>query len=233
MTEAEWLACDDPRVMLLHLATAAEEASPHAIYYEAFVPGSRKLRLFGCACVRRNWGSLRNWVAQSSVEVTEKVVDGALAVDRLKEISGYVGQWRPAFSGFETAQTRARDRDPALSRERLAFRVALRERDVWPAVADSARELVAIEGQGAILALVRDVFGNPFRSVLLPRAWQTSDVLGLAEGAYATRSFDHLPILADALEDAGCDDAALLGHLRGPGPHVRGCWALDLILGKS
>jgi hypothetical protein len=233
MTEAEWLTCADPESMLLHLATAAEEVSPLDFYYEAFSPRSRKLRLFGCACVRRKWGSLRNWLAQSSVEVTEKVVDGALAVDRLNEIRGYVGQWQPAFGGFETEQARARDRDPSLSGERLAFRVALRERDVWPAVANSARELAATEPQGAILALVREVFDNPFRSVILPRAWQTVDVLGLAKGAYLARSFDSLPILADALEDAGCTDRALLDHLRGPGPHVRGCWALDLLLGKE
>jgi hypothetical protein len=55
----------------------------------------------------------------------------------------------------------------------------------------------------------------------------------LATAIYAGRTFDELPVLADALEDAGCTDAELLGHLRSPGPHVRGCWAVDLVLGKS
>jgi hypothetical protein len=54
----------------------------------------------------------------------------------------------------------------------------------------------------------------------------------LAASIYEQRAFDRLPVLADALEEAGCTDADILGHLRGPGPHVRGCWAVDLILGK-
>jgi hypothetical protein len=57
--------------------------------------------------------------------------------------------------------------------------------------------------------------------------------MALAEGIYADRAFDRLPILADALEDAGCDAAELLTHFRGPGVHARGCWALDLVLGKA
>jgi hypothetical protein len=58
-------------------------------------------------------------------------------------------------------------------------------------------------------------------------------VLVLATGIYADKAFNRTPILADALEDVGCTDAELLGHLRGPVPHVRGCWAVDLVLGKS
>ena len=58
-------------------------------------------------------------------------------------------------------------------------------------------------------------------------------MLRLALATYDVRTFDHLPVLVDAFEDAGCADADLLGHLRGPGPHVRGCWAVDLLLGKG
>ena len=65
------------------------------------------------------------------------------------------------------------------------------------------------------------------------RRWLTSTVLGLARAIYADRAFDRLPILADALEDAGCDDADVLAHCRGDGPHVRGCWVVDLVLGKT
>jgi hypothetical protein len=100
------------------------------------------------------------------------------------------------------------------------------------------RGLSAEQRQGAISAacsLLREVFA-PFRSVTLSQAWLVLNdgaVPKLAAGIYADQAFDRLPILADALEEAGCPDADLLGHLRGPGPHVRGCWALDLILGKS
>src|SRR5205085_12433942 len=79
-------------------------------------------------------------------------------------------------------------------------------------------------------ALLRDIVGNPFRPVALDPAWRTAAVVGLAEAIYAGRAFDRLPILADALEDAGCDNPDVLAHCRGPGPHVRGCWVVDLIL---
>jgi hypothetical protein len=81
--------------------------------------------------------------------------------------------------------------------------------------------------------LFRDTFGNPFRPVSVDRAWRTSNVVALAEAIYKDRAFDRLLILADALEDAGCGDAAILEHCRGPGPHVRGCWVVDLLLGKE
>jgi hypothetical protein len=81
--------------------------------------------------------------------------------------------------------------------------------------------------------LIREVFGNPFRRVAADPAWLTSTVASLAEGIYAERAFDRLPILADALQDAGCENAEVLGHCSGPGPHVRGCWVIDLLLGKS
>jgi hypothetical protein len=81
--------------------------------------------------------------------------------------------------------------------------------------------------------LFRDVFGNPFRPASLDRDCATPDATKLAEGIYTEHAFDRMPILADALQDAGCEDADILTHLRGHGPHVRGCWVLDLVLGKS
>jgi hypothetical protein len=83
---------------------------------------------------------------------------------------------------------------------------------------------------------LRDLFGNPFRPVSVDPRWLRGNdaaVVKVAQGIYEECAFDRLPILADALEDAGCDQADLLGHLRGPGPHVRGCWAVDLLLGKE
>jgi hypothetical protein len=84
---------------------------------------------------------------------------------------------------------------------------------------------------------LRDIFGNPFRPPPpLPPAvltWNDSTVTRMAQGIYEDRAFERLPILADALLDAGCDDEELSRHCRSEGPHVRGCWAVDLILGKS
>jgi hypothetical protein len=81
--------------------------------------------------------------------------------------------------------------------------------------------------------LARDVFGNPFRPASLDPVWRSSTVVALAEGIYAERAFDRLPILADALQDAGCEDLDVLGHCRGEEPSVRGCWVVDLLLGKE
>ena len=83
------------------------------------------------------------------------------------------------------------------------------------------------------VAYLRCVFGNPFRPVTLDPAWLTSDVLLLARGIYADRAFDRMPILADALQDAGCDNDDMLTHCRGPGPHARGCWVVDLLTGRE
>src|SRR5262249_25434472 len=86
-------------------------------------------------------------------------------------------------------------------------------------------------------ALLRDIFGVlPFRPVTIPPSsllWNDGTVVTLAKSIYDERAFDRLPILADALEEAGCATADILGHCRQPGEHVRGCWVLDLLLGKE
>jgi hypothetical protein len=101
---------------------------------------------------------------------------------------------------------------------------------------------LAADKQAAIVAhcrlqcdLLRDVFGNPFRPVAADPAWlrwNDRTVVKVARAIYEERAFERLPVLADALEDAGCTEEAILAHLRGPGPHVRGCWALDLLRGE-
>jgi hypothetical protein len=80
---------------------------------------------------------------------------------------------------------------------------------------------------------LREILGNPFLPVAIDPIWHTPQALALARTAYEERRFEDLPLLADALEEAGCTDAAILAHLRGPGPHVRGCWVVDLVLGKE
>lgn len=81
--------------------------------------------------------------------------------------------------------------------------------------------------------LVRDIFGHPFRPISIDPSWLAPDVRRLAEGIYADRAFDRMPILADALQDAGCESEAVLNHCRQSGTHVRGCWVVDLLLGKN
>src|SRR5262249_48731329 len=89
-------------------------------------------------------------------------------------------------------------------------------------------------------ALGRDIFGNPLRPGAAAPVWRTATVISLAQAAYNERLMPsvhlnpaRLAILADALEEAGCTEQAILDHLRSPGPHVRGCWPVDHILGKE
>ena len=84
------------------------------------------------------------------------------------------------------------------------------------------------------IALVHEVFGNPFRPVTFSTAWRTSTAVAIAQQMYESRDFSPMPILADALQDADCDHEDILNHCRDAnGTHVRGCWAVDLVLGKS
>jgi hypothetical protein len=81
--------------------------------------------------------------------------------------------------------------------------------------------------------LLRDIFGNPFRAVAFLPEWRTRTVVTLTRGMYESRDFGAIPILADALQDAGCDGDGLLNHCRSGGGHVRGCRVVDLVLGKG
>ncbi|MFO0806182.1 MAG: hypothetical protein U0791_24025 [Gemmataceae bacterium] len=81
--------------------------------------------------------------------------------------------------------------------------------------------------------MLRDIFGNPFRPVAFDPSWRTSTAVAIAKGMYESRDFAPMPLLADALQDAGCEHADILDHCRGPGPHVKGCWVVDLVLGRE
>ena len=110
--------------------------------------------------------------------------------------------------------------------------------DARQSALETSREFSITHRQAELAGALRCVVGNPFRPITLDPAWRTPAVASLAQAAYDERLMPsgeldtaRLAVLADALEDAGCADA-LLSHLRSPGPHVRGCWALDLILDK-
>jgi hypothetical protein len=189
------------------------------------VSGQRKLRLFAVACCYRV-GSLLTGDDHSGLVTIERFADGLASPVELAEV--FSREINPAVTAALT--------DAALSAATCA---RLR--------GDAAGDRSHPMGQGDCLAaeigegkeqcrLLREIFGNPFRPVVVDPRWLTSTVLGVARGIddpHEDRAFDRLPILADALEDAGCDDADILTHCRGDGPHVRGCWVVDLILGKA
>jgi hypothetical protein len=210
MTEQEWFACVDPQKML-ELEFLEGKAS------------GRKLRLFGCACCRQLWGLLREDCFRNAVEVAERFADGKASSRELAaakkvsgaalERSGLAGLTGPGYCALGSAWSCTRNPQTA----------ALYP--VWVFTGEAQLQWEVL--------LLRDIFGNPFRAVTLAAIWLTPSVTALARSVYEDRDFDRLPILADALEEAGCDNGDILAHLRGPGPHALGCWALDSLLGKE
>ena len=225
MTEVEWVSCADPCDLELFLS----EGGPLS---------DRKMRLFGCGCVRTIWQDLPNDVLRQSIITCERYADGQATPDELATA-------RAAADGtYEGVGDIIADHSPIVV-------TALCEPVGWfpmgtgssAGLAAVAAEMESDRGRSWDAAwkrvkkvhanIFRCVFGNPFRPVAAESAWLTETVVALASGIYADRAFDRMPILADALEEAGCDNADILTHCRGDGPHVRGCWVVDLLLGKS
>lgn len=223
MTEAEWLACEDPEGMIGFLA--------NTVYFPNRT-SKRKKRLFVIACCRRAYDSLNNAERQILAEA-ERLAEGeATPAEEEGSTSAYYGAYpgqapSPGHEAVEAARAAGWGGGSAAA-----------ARAVASSLDEDCPRFLSERGEQA--RLLRDVFGPlPFREVPVPLAWRTPSVIALARAALDEWTFpigeldtDRLAVLADALEDAGCADADLLGHLRGPGPHVRGCWALDLILGK-
>jgi hypothetical protein len=203
MTEKQWWRSADPRPMVELVRGRA---------------GERKLRLFACACCRAYPAVLADPDFLAAVETAERAADGAAAPGELGAREYVVTELI-----FDTRYAKSRP---------------LPHGAAQPLVAATARDPVPHwqlrpTRAKALAGLARCVFGNPFRGVAADYSWLTSTVTALARGIYEERAFDRLPILADALQDAGCDSADILGHCRGGGPHVRGCWVVDLLLGKE
>jgi hypothetical protein len=209
MTEEQWWASeDDPHKMLHYLRGKASD---------------RKLRLFAVACCRYLWCNLADERSRTAVEVAERFSDGLATERKLQDASSAAraaaqeaGKASPASDAADVAAWTACSGDG----HSIAFHVFL-----------SATEDAESKHQATLL---RCIFGpRIFRPVTLDSSLLTLTVKQLAEAIYDDRAFDRLPILADALEDAGCDNADILNHCRQPGEHVRGCWVVDLILGKK
>lgn len=227
MNEAEWLACTDPQKML-HFLRAD--------------PADRKILLLVSACIRRHWDVFtddgRAWV---------------LLTEDYAELPGPHRLLHPDELG--------NDLDPAIFGDQWEDAMGIAgERGAWDGVGGAInqlfyayyqcddydtltgnREWEAERRQQVIL--LRDVFGNPFRSVSInppSLAWNDRTIPRIAEAVYSDRQLPagtldnaRLAILADALEEAGCTNADILNHCRQPGEHVRGCWVIDLILGRE
>ena len=220
MTEAEWLACTDLDKMLAFLRKRG-----------GFRDGGRKFRLFACACCRQLWGELTGPGVRQAVEAAERAADGLL--------------------GDEECRTSAVRVRAAMHEDvpRWTLYRAVCEAADWGTGKGKAAEVARLVGLAAHRTtgeltlrrhqpgLLRDVFGPlAFRPTPITPAvlvWGGGTVLKLAQTIYEEHAFDRLPVLADALEEAGCTDQQILRHCREPGEHVRGCWVIDLLLTKA
>jgi hypothetical protein len=220
MTEQEWLASDDPQPML-------------AFLQESKMLTDRKARLVAAACCRRIWADVTDERSRRAVEASELYADGEVSRLRLDEAE------------VEAEQARAWAADSRAMFTALAMKMATSRRISLAMLMDltHADHLV---GKGeryakrvAQVRLLHDIGGNPFHPVTLDRSALTPPVASLAQTAYEDRlmpsghlELARLAILSDALEESGVT-GEILTHLRSPGPHVRGCWAVDLVLGRS
>jgi hypothetical protein len=239
VTEAEWLVATQPEEMLWSLESRSS---------------ARKLRLIAVACCRRVWTVLPEGIGRFAVEVAERHADGVASDEELQKAQSDASRVADERNPIRLGLVLRRDWDDpqGIQDDAIHYFASACACSAYPTAFASAVETTvnvslgvamtlgrpdphAVE-QSALAHLVRDVFGNPFRNRHqdgpMPK-WRGGVAASLAKSIYADRAFDRLPLLADAVEDAGCTNAELLGHLRRPGPHVRGCWAVDLVLGKS
>jgi hypothetical protein len=212
VTEAEWLACNDPRLQLVYLEGKASE---------------RKARLLACGVGRCLWPYLGDERSRRVVELAEKHADGLISETELAAARG------AAHDANRGAASRTAswvgNHHPWQAARVTIIMIQQAQTDV---AAKDWSSRVAARSRG----LIHCVFGNPFRHATLNPswlAWNCGTVTKLGQAIYEEKAFDRLPILADALEEAGCHDQGILGHCRSRGEHVRGCWVVDLLLGKE
>jgi hypothetical protein len=213
MTEVEWLACTEPRQML-DLVRESGRAS------------DRKLRLFACACARRVWGLLRHSWSKKAIEVAESFADGQGTAGRLDSWWSRAGRAVPA--GGPREMHAAESAQCALEENEFNLGVG---------AAHHAAAALGVGERATQARLVRDIIGNPFSPTLFDPAWRAPTVFALTHAAYDHRQLPEgtlepvrLAVLPDALEEGGYANPDLLSHLRGSGPHFRGCWPVDAVL---
>jgi hypothetical protein len=225
MTEGEWLACTDPKKML-RVLRGKHKAS------------DRKLRLVACGCCRRIWEDLTLKPLRLAIEAAEQYADLSATDQELEAV----------HQKSVSALARSLHRNVGKGRADTTYATKMRRMGIAANAAYPAPfqiKLLHGLGEDEFLrvfspVLLRCVVGNPFRPVSINPAWFNPTVSNLATAAYEERIMpsgeldpDRLAVLSDALEEAGCDNTDILNHLRSPGPHVRGCWAVDLLLGKE
>lgn len=197
---------------------------------------NRKLRLFACACCRRAWRWMTDTRSRNAVEVAERLADGLATEGERKaaEVAANAALMDRALSGERIGPVMCAYETLGVFESRKEGTEFVRDVSL-SAIYVAYHEVGATLQQefAAVTVLLRDLVVNPFRPVEFAPEWRTTTAVLLARQMYESRDFSAMPILADALQDVGCDNADILHHCRGPGPHVRGCWVVDLVLGKE
>jgi hypothetical protein len=188
---------------------------------------ARKLRLFACGCCRSIWHLLGDRRSSDAIEKAEQFADGKATAGELEAAffaavdAADLEILEPTHFNARSAAMVAATPNPTPGDAGVVWLYAWR--------ADPKR---CVHGEQA--SLIRDVFGPLlFRPMTMNPSWLRPTVRQLAQSIYDEKAFERLPILGDALEDSGCDNQDILAHCRKPGEHVRGCWVVDLVLGKD
>jgi hypothetical protein len=173
--------------------------------------------------------------SRRAIEATEEYADGQISKDELSAAQGKAGCALRTFTPYSRSGAAA---EAAKEVARPTDRTTTLAEAVMLGVGCALAAQVMGAGYTLIRGsdeafLLREVFGNPFRPIAFDPAWLTDAVKALAQMIYDERRFDELPILADALEEADCTSADILSHCRALGTHVRGCWVVDLLLGRE
>jgi hypothetical protein len=250
MTEAEWLACADPGPMLRSLFPLVKPGVAGSL-----AGSEERFRRFAVACCRR-LERLLGPDELRALDLLDRFADlGEHADLRAARAARRDGEWAlrgalpdradaPTLNRYRTRElanrivrtcTEGRPTRAAMAHGEASVAAAkARGLDAEPPLSDQEwYDLGPDPAERAVQSdLLRDVFGNPFRPGRWDPSWRTETTTSLARRIYDAREFSAMPILADALEDAGCTSADVLGHCRGPGLHVRGCWVVGLVLGK-
>ncbi len=200
---------------------------------------ARKWQSFGVACCRELWPWIEDSRCRRAVEVGEAFADGHATRDELGEASEAAFAMRTDLENASRAEAEAMLCFPAVTDygsmdfyRHPAEQATLTVDDAENFASHFSSDMDVAALLLRLAGLLKDILGNPFRPVAFSPSWRTEHAVGIAVKMYEDRHFAAMPILADALEEAGCENDDILSHCREPGVHVRGCWVVDLVLGK-
>ncbi len=232
LDESQWFTCQDPTPMLVFLRDKASE---------------RKLRLFAVACCRHIWNLIPDKPGHEAVEQAERYSDGVASRQQLARARracsprAYLNRplferdnaWIAMLAVLCSVSNNVLELEGSAMASAMAYGgfSLIEAREKLPPIAQ--RQKARAQENSFQASLLREIFGNPFRSVTFDPVGLTPAIRSLADAVYTERAFERMPVLGDVLEAAGWNSVDVLGHCREPGEHVRGCWVVDALLGMT